>query len=95
MPGKYGGLGLRSGKLVAGAQHVMSLQKCANDMATHTDGWDLRECVKEAAESWLKNCIGMEFDVDKWLSEAENEQSEQRASYHSTQSYSMSLAQQC
>ena len=28
LPAKYGGFGLRSGKLVAGAQHVMSLQKC-------------------------------------------------------------------
>ena len=35
LPAKYGGFGLRSGKLIAGAQHVMSLQKCAFDMAAH------------------------------------------------------------
>ena len=29
LPAKYGGFGLRSGKLIAGAQHVMSLQKCS------------------------------------------------------------------
>ena len=29
LPAKYGGLGLRSGMLIAGAQHVMSLRKCA------------------------------------------------------------------
>jgi len=49
LPGKFGGFGLRSGKLTAGAQHVMSLQKCAKDMAAHTDGWNLRECAKEAS----------------------------------------------
>ena len=38
LPTKYGGLGLRSGKLVAGAQHVMSLEKCASEMANHTQG---------------------------------------------------------
>ena len=38
---KNGGFGLRSGKLIAGAQHVMSLQKCAYDMATHADRREL------------------------------------------------------
>ena len=39
LPAKYGGFGLRSGKLIAGAQHVMSLQKCANEwLLTQTDG---------------------------------------------------------
>ena len=42
LPGKYGGFGLRSGKLTAGAQHVMCLQECANDMAAHTEGWNIR-----------------------------------------------------
>ena len=35
LPTKYGGLGLRSGKLISGAQHVMSLEKCAEEMKTH------------------------------------------------------------
>ena len=51
LPGKYGGFGLRSGKLIAGAQHVMSLQKCASDMAAHTDGWNIGECATEASEA--------------------------------------------
>ena len=65
---KYGGLGLRSGKLVAGAQHVMSLQKCAEEMTNHTRGWNLEICVKESSESWLKKCIGTDFNMDKYLS---------------------------
>ena len=76
LPGKYGGFGLRSGKLTAGAQHVMSLQKCANDMAVHTDGWNLTECIREAADWWLKECIGIDFDVDDYLSESKSEQSQ-------------------
>ena len=45
LPGKYGGFGLRSGKLTVGAQQVTSLQKCANDMTAHTYGWNLRQCA--------------------------------------------------
>ena len=35
---KYGGLRLRSDKLIAGAQHAMSLLKCEPGMATHAEG---------------------------------------------------------
>ena len=48
----------------------MSLQKGAKDMDYHTNGWDLRERVKEASESWLKECIVVDFDVDKYLTES-------------------------
>ena len=51
LPAKYGGFGLRSGKLVSGAQHVMSLQKCEREMANHTKGWKLEECARESSES--------------------------------------------
>ena len=71
----------------------MSLQKCAQDMATHTDGWNLRECVKEASESWLQECLGESFDVDKFLTESA--QSVQRENQTEMKSYTMSLAQQC
>ena len=67
LPAKYGGLGLRSGKLVAGAQHVMSLQKCAKEMTKHADGWKLEECAKESSDAWLKNCIGPDFDMNEYL----------------------------
>ena len=71
LPGKYGGFGLRSGKLIAGAQHVMSLQKCACDMDAHTEGWDLRECAKETSKAWLQDCVGVDFDLDSWLSDTD------------------------
>ena len=38
LPAKYGGFGLRSGKIIAGAQYVMSLEKSADDMPAHKDG---------------------------------------------------------
>ena len=47
LPAKYGDFGLRSGKLTAGAQHVMTLQKCAKDMGAHTEGWDLGSVLKK------------------------------------------------
>ena len=79
--------------LTAGAQHVMSLQKCAPQMQCHTRGWNLREYARQASESWLKNCIGPEFDIDKYLTDEapvpENEVPMK------TNSYSMSLAQKC
>ena len=93
LPGKFGGFGLRSGTLTSGAQYVMSLQKCAKDMDSHTDGWDLRDCAKETSESWLKECIGMDFDVDDYLSESKNEQPPKSNSRLGIKSYSMSLAQ--
>ena len=64
LPAKYGGFGLRSGKIIAGAQYVMSLQKCANDMSAHTEGWSLDVSAKEGAEDWLKDCIGHDFDIN-------------------------------
>ena len=47
LPGDYGGFRLRSGKLIAGAHHVISLQKWANDMASHNIRW---ECLLEAEQ---------------------------------------------
>ena len=38
LPAKYGGFGLKGGKLIAGAQCVMSLEKSADDMPAHKDG---------------------------------------------------------
>ena len=93
LPAKYGGFGLRSGKLTAGAQHVMSLQKCCKDMGAHTEGWNLRKCIREASESWLKECLGSDFDLDKYLSESSQPTNEVDVSQK--KSYSMSLAQQC
>ena len=57
LPAKYGGFGLRSGKLTAGAQHVMSLQKCASGLRAHAQGCDIKECAQQASESWMKECI--------------------------------------
>ena len=93
LPAKYGGFGLRSGRLVAGAQHVMSLQKCSADMATHAKGWNLRQSVSKSCESWLKDCIGAEFDIDEYLSESERPSGGDWSS--SSKRYSMSLAQRC
>ena len=93
LPAKYGGLGLRSGKLVAGAQHVMSLQKCASDMATHAKGWNLQPSVLESSESWLKECIGSDFDINKYILEADQPPSQNNTTAEKI--YSMSLAQRC
>ena len=93
LPAKYGGFGLRSGKLVAGAQHVMSLQKCAADMASHAKGWDLRESAVQSSESWLKDCIGSDFNVEKYLSEADKTAIKAKAT--EPIGYVMSLAQRC
>ena len=65
LPGKYGGFGLRSGKIIAGAQHVMSLEKCESDMSAHTEGWDLAESAKN--EAWLKDCLGATFSLENYF----------------------------
>ena len=61
LPAKYGGFGLRRGKLMAGAQHVMSLQNFDYDMATHAKGWNSRDCAVEFCEKLLKECIGLDL----------------------------------
>ena len=93
LPAKYGGFGLRSGKLVAGAQHVMSLQKCCADMATHAKGWDLRQCATKSCESWLRGCISPDFDVREYLAESERPSTGDSSTAH--KNYKMSLAQKC
>ena len=93
LPGKYGCFGLRSGKLIFGAQYVMSLQKCANDMAANAVGWNLEECAKEASGSWLKVNIGSNLDLDDYF--LEKDDSVERGIHSGTRHYSMSLAQQC
>ena len=93
LPGKYGGFGLRSGKIIAGAQHVMSLEKCESDMSAHTEGWDLTKSAKEASEAWLKDCIGQDFDLDAYLSG--RKQSPIRDVEGESMPYSLSLAQKC
>ena len=71
LPAKYGGFALRNGKLVAKGQHVMSLQKFFDDIITHAKGWNLEQCMLESGQSWLKDCIGSDFDIDKYLSESD------------------------
>ena len=93
LPAKYGGLGLRSGKLVAGAQHVMSMQKCAEQMANHSKGWSLERRAKETSEAWLKDRIGPEFDMDTWLSEGTCTSRDETPI--SSRKYPLSLAQEC
>ena len=93
LPAKYGGFGLRSEKMTAGAQYVMSLEKCANDMPSHTEGWDLSESSKFGAEAWLKECICTTFDLETYLSG--NEQATTRDREGGFVYYPMSLAQQC
>ena len=76
----------------------MSLQKCACDMDAHTEGWDLRECAKETSEAWLTDCIGLDFDLDSWLSDTDkpsNRSDKIVAGRTRGIPYSMSLAQQC
>ena len=58
LPATYGGLGPISGKLVAGAQHVLSVQKCSADVAIHAREWNLRQSAPKSSESWLKDCLG-------------------------------------
>ena len=54
---KFSSLGLRSGKLMAGVQYAMTLRNCRPDMATYSENWNLRDCVADSTESWLKEFI--------------------------------------
>ena len=55
---------------MAGAQQAMTLRKCEPNMATNAERWNLRDCIADSAESWLKECIGPDFDLDKLLLES-------------------------
>ena len=93
LPAKYGGFGLRSGKLTAGAQHVMSLQKCSPAMAAHAKDWCLKECAKRSSEGWLKDHIGSNFDLDAYISDLGPTSDQLLTSENKT--YSLSLPQRC
>ena len=93
LPAKYGGFGLRSGKLTAGAQHIMSLQKCNPSMNAHARDWNLKECAKLSSQSWLKDHIGSEFDLDTYLSDSDS--SLEQKTTKPTATYILSLAQRC
>ena len=82
-----------SGKLIAGAQHVMSIEKCASNLKIHAPGWDLEKCAVESSERWLKDCLGKDFDVLTYLSDATD--SERTNVRSRVCKYKMSLAQQC
>ena len=71
----------------------MSLKKCANNMSAHTEGWDLIESAKIAAEDWLKDCLGTSFALDDYLSGSDGVSTGNKDG--GTGYYSMSLAQQC
>ena len=43
---------------MAGAQYAMTLRKCEPDMATYAERWNLRDCIVDYSESWLKEFIG-------------------------------------
>ena len=78
---------------MAGAQHVMSLQKCASELEIHAPGWNLEKCAMKTSESWLKDCIGSEFDLISYLREDGNRLG--RDNLIKGEKYEMSLAQQC
>ena len=48
----------------------MGLQKCANDMDAHTDGWNLREYAEKTSEAWLKDCLGILIQIRTYLKES-------------------------
>ena len=62
-------------------------------MATHAKGWDLKQSAVESCGSWLEECIGSNFDMDKYLSAVAHASGTDSAT--GAGSYSMSLAQQC
>ena len=62
-------------------------------MPSHSKGKDLSKCAKEAAEDWLKDCIGAHFDVGSYISD--RHQVSRRDKEGEGTHYSMSLAQQC
>ena len=43
---------------MAGAQYAMTLRKYGPDMATYAENWNLRDCIADSTESWLKEFIG-------------------------------------
>ena len=71
----------------------MSLQKCASEMVHHARGWNLRQCAREFSLAWLKDCIGSDFEIDKYLSDSA--QSPRADNVDGAKPYSMSLAQRC
>ena len=62
-------------------------------MRKHSKGWDLKKCASNSSESWLKGCIGTDFDMEAYLSK-ENFTSGVEDSTTSGK-YSLSLPQQC
>ena len=95
LPTKYGGLGLRSGKLIAGAQHVMSLEKCAEEMKAHAPKWNLIETAKKASGGWLVDCLGEEFNLTSWLTRDSEDNPQKLGDKTGSCPYKMSLAQRC
>ena len=77
--------------MTAGAQYVMSLEKCTNDMPAHTKGWNLSNCAKIAAEPWLQDRIGAEFDLSKYFSDIHQASASDKGG--GNMYYKMSLAQ--
>ena len=73
----------------------MSLEKCASYMVFHAEGWNLRDCISESSETWLKECIGPDFDVDNYLAESQAAQRVQADGLMARKAYRMSLAQRC
>ena len=71
----------------------MSLEKCAPDMGIHAPGWSLEKCALEASDSWLKECIGPDFDMLSYLLEATDSNNLENLTRNNK--YRMSLAQRC
>ena len=61
-------------------------------MTAHDQSWNLKECAKRSSEIWLKDCIGADFGLETYLSEAECGEEERKAE---DRGYSMSLSQRC
>ena len=67
LPAKFGGFGLRTGRNVAGAQHLMSLFKCSPGIRLHLANWSLLQVAKYSSEEWLKIYLGENFDISSLL----------------------------
>ena len=67
LPAKFGGLGLRSGLNVAGAQHVVSQVKSSFEIIRHVT-WNLLETTEEATLNRLSHSLGEPVNLEAMVS---------------------------
>ena len=60
---KYGGIGLKSGKNTAGAQHLTSLVNSAEGVRRFIPSWNLNEIAETSTAVWFHKHLGMNTEI--------------------------------